>query len=146
MRRSTRLDARLRPGGLAHVPEAHDGAARRTIANLVRPLTTAWCTRLPPDVEVLSPDDLAPIFDRLARLLDCVMVVAALFVYLRVGLGITNTVLMSVRERTPEFGILQAIAAASTTARPATASQLPSGRPAGSSACDMMVVTRCAST
>jgi ABC-type antimicrobial peptide transport system permease subunit len=59
--------------------------------------------------EVLSYGDLLPALRNIERLADLFVWVAALFVYGLVGLGILNTLLMSVLERTREFGVLRAV-------------------------------------
>lgn len=59
--------------------------------------------------EVKSWGDLIPILRRLEGLIDTVIVVISIFVYLLVGLGVLNTMLMSVLERTREFGVLMAL-------------------------------------
>ncbi len=64
---------------------------------------------LGPGYEVLSYGDLLPALRRIEQLGDWVVWVVAVFVYALVGLGILNTMLMSVMERTREFGVLRAI-------------------------------------
>lgn len=60
-------------------------------------------------VEVASYGDLLPLMRMLDQLGDTFIWVMAVFVYSLVGLGIVNTMLMSVLERTREFGVLRAI-------------------------------------
>ncbi|MBS1150368.1 MAG: transporter rane protein [Myxococcaceae bacterium] len=60
-------------------------------------------------VEVLTWAELLPVLKRMEALTDNVVFAMAFFVYLLVGLGVLNTMLMSVLERTREFGVLMAL-------------------------------------
>jgi ABC-type lipoprotein release transport system permease subunit len=62
-----------------------------------------------PGVEVLTWGELLPVLRRMEALMDNVVFAMAAFVYLLVGLGVLNTMLMSVLERTREFGVLMAL-------------------------------------
>jgi len=61
------------------------------------------------DYETVSYRQLLPILKTLEDLIRNVVFAAALFIYLLVGLGILNTSLMSVLERTREFGVMLAL-------------------------------------
>src|SRR5690606_27793133 len=59
--------------------------------------------------EVKSWGELLPVVKRMDALTNNVVFALALFVYVLVGLGVLNTMLMSVLERTREFGVLMSL-------------------------------------
>lgn len=60
-------------------------------------------------VEVLPLSEFLPVWKSMQRLLDLIILALVLVMYLLVGLGILNVMLMSILERTQEFGVLMAI-------------------------------------
>ena len=78
-------------------------------ASLAEPIAERLRGELGADYEVLTYGDLLPALRDLEEFYASVVWFAAIFVYLLVGLGIFNTMLMSVLERTREFGVLRAI-------------------------------------
>lgn len=62
-----------------------------------------------PDVEVLPLSEFLPFWKDMELMMDTMMFAMIFVIYLMVGLGILNVLLMSVLERTTEFGVLMAV-------------------------------------
>lgn len=64
---------------------------------------------LGPGFEAKSWGELLPIVRRMEGFTNSVIAAVSIFVYLLIGLGVLNTMLMSVLERTREFGVLMSV-------------------------------------
>ncbi len=90
------------------------GAAHQLVIQLEDPaqadaVAASLKARLGDDYEVLTWAELLPVLKRMDAMMNGVIFGLATFVYLLVGLGVLNTMLMSVLERTREFGVLMAL-------------------------------------
>lgn len=92
----------LESGGHQLLIQLADPASAETVAAQVK-------ASMRPGVEVLTWGELLPVLRRMEALTNNVAFGMAAFVYLLVGLGVLNTMLMSVLERTREFGVLMAL-------------------------------------
>lgn len=91
-----------------------EGASHQVVVQLTDPLqaeqvATQLKAALGEKYEVLTWGELLPVLKRMEALTNNVVFALAFFVYLLVGLGVLNTMLMSVLERTREFGVLMAL-------------------------------------
>lgn len=90
------------------------GAAHQIVVQIDDPakadaLAASLGKQLGDGYEVFSYGQLIPAMKSIEALTDNALFIAALFVYMLVGLGVLNTALMSVMERTREFGVMMAV-------------------------------------
>ncbi|HEY3446149.1 MAG TPA: FtsX-like permease family protein [Myxococcales bacterium] len=88
---------------------AHQLVIQLDRAGEAEPVAARLREKLGQGFEVLTYGDLLPAMRAIESWSDKVVLVAAFFIYALVGLGILNTILMSVMERSREFGVLRAI-------------------------------------
>jgi putative ABC transport system permease protein len=64
---------------------------------------------LPKELEVLNWRELSPDLVAMMDMFDLDVIIVMVIIYVLVGVGILNTLLMAIMERVPEFGVLNAV-------------------------------------
>ncbi|MFH1464200.1 MAG: FtsX-like permease family protein [Pseudomonadota bacterium] len=90
-------------------PVAHEIVVQLPKASLAEPLTLRLRQELGEQAEVLSLAELNPGLGAMDEIIDTFMLFIAFVIFFLVGLGILNTMLMSVMERTREWGVMLAL-------------------------------------
>lgn len=90
-------------------PVSHQVVVQLADASLADAVSAQLKAALGEGYDVQTWGELLPVVKRMEALTNNVVFAIALFVYLLVGLGILNTMLMSVLERTREFGVLMSV-------------------------------------
>jgi len=93
-------------GDAAHLvvvmlPDGRQGAPDRA--------AQALRSQLGPRFEVAPLSEMVPVLEQLTGLMDVFVLIILLVVYTLVGLGVLNTMLMSILERTRELGVMMAL-------------------------------------
>ncbi len=90
-------------------PVVHQVVIQLADPNAAEGIAARLQTELGDGFEVRSWGELMPVMKRMEALSTTLLYAVAAFVYFLVGLGVLNTMLMSVLERTREFGVLMAL-------------------------------------
>lgn len=108
-RRDVYVTAAAAQGLLGLGDEGHQLVVQLEQAGQADATAAAVRAKLGAGREVVTYGQLLPMLKLMEALTDKVSLMGALFVYFLVGLGVLNTMLMSVLERTREFGVMLAV-------------------------------------